>query len=179
MTIGSSSAILNKFPNGWTCEQEISKKEVDNNVSILYTKNLIRHDLLAQLVEHLTFNQGVDGSSPSWVTISLIWPVGQAVKTPPFHGGIKGSIPLRVTNPGRLAQPGERLPYKQDVGGSIPSSPTNVSSQRRIRNVQMLGIPITRAQTVHVGTASEACVGVTTQMDVYNLAHSRPCGVAV
>ena len=53
------------------------------------------------------------------------WPVGQAVKTPPFHGGIKGSIPLRVTNHGRLAQPGERLPYKQDVGGSIPSSPTN------------------------------------------------------
>ena len=52
------------------------------------------------------------------------WPVGQAVKTPPFHGGIKGSIPLRVTNHGRLAQPGERLPYKQDVGGSIPSSPT-------------------------------------------------------
>ena len=29
-----------------------------------------RYDPLAQLVEHLTFNQGVDGSSPSWVTIS-------------------------------------------------------------------------------------------------------------
>ena len=26
-----------------------------------------------------------------------IWPVGQAVKTPPFHGGIPGSIPGRVT----------------------------------------------------------------------------------
>lgn len=25
---------------------------------------------------------------------------------------------------GRLAQLGERLPYKQNVGGSIPSSPT-------------------------------------------------------
>ena len=25
------------------------------------------------------------------------WPVGQAVKTPPFHGGIPGSIPGRVT----------------------------------------------------------------------------------
>ncbi len=24
---------------------------------------------LAQLVEHLTFNQGVEGSSPSWLTI--------------------------------------------------------------------------------------------------------------
>jgi hypothetical protein len=28
---------------------------------------------------------------------------------------------------GGLAQLGERLPYKQDVGGSIPSSPTKLS----------------------------------------------------
>ena len=27
-----------------------------------------------------------------------IWPIGQAVKTPPFHGGNRGSIPLWVTN---------------------------------------------------------------------------------
>ena len=26
-----------------------------------------------------------------------MWPVGQAVKTPPFHGDNRGSIPLRVT----------------------------------------------------------------------------------
>ena len=25
------------------------------------------------------------------------WPVGQEVKTSPFHGGIMGSIPVRVT----------------------------------------------------------------------------------
>ena len=49
---------------------------------------------LAQLVEHLTLNQGVVGSRPTWVTM---WPVGQAVKTPPFHGGIGGSIPPPVT----------------------------------------------------------------------------------
>ncbi len=53
-----------------------------------------------------------------------MWPVGQAVKTPPFHGDNGGSIPPRVTNYGRLAQLGERLPYKQDVGSSILSSPT-------------------------------------------------------
>ena len=61
-------------------------------------------------------------------------PVGQVVKTPPFHGGNRGSNPLRVTNIivlvsvsfkyGRLAQLGEHLPYKQGVGGSIPSSST-------------------------------------------------------
>ena len=27
----------------------------------------------------------------------LVWPLGQAVKTPPFHGGNRGSIPLGVT----------------------------------------------------------------------------------
>ncbi len=63
-----------------------------------------------------------------------VWPVGQVVKTPPFHGGNRGSSPLRVTNflfdkkgaftLGRLAQLGEHLPYKQRVGGSIPSAST-------------------------------------------------------
>ncbi len=74
------------------------------------------------MVEHSAVNRVVVGSSP---TRGAIWPVGQAVKTPPFHGGIRGSSPLRVTiRYGRLAQPGERLPYKQDVGSSILSSPT-------------------------------------------------------
>jgi hypothetical protein len=35
--------------------------------------------------------------------------------------GLSGA---NVTTPGRLAQLGERLPYKQEVGGSIPSPPT-------------------------------------------------------
>ena len=29
--------------------------------------------------------------------ILVLWPVGQAVKTPPFHGGNTGSNPVRVT----------------------------------------------------------------------------------
>jgi hypothetical protein len=49
---------------------------------------------LAQSAEHLTFNQGVPRSSRGWLTR------------------------------GRLAQRGERLPYKQDVGSSNLSSPT-------------------------------------------------------
>jgi hypothetical protein len=56
------------------------------------------------------------------------------VKTPPFHGGNRGSSPLRVipqiAGYGRLAQLGEHLPYKQRVGGSIPSTSTiNFSSK--------------------------------------------------
>ena len=49
------------------------------------------------------------------------------VKTPPFHGVNVGSNPAGVTIFfGRLAQLGERLPYKQDVSGSSPLSPTRL-----------------------------------------------------
>ena len=42
--------------------------------------------------ERLPYKQRVTGSSP----VSSIWPVGQVVKTPPFHGGNMGSNPVRV-----------------------------------------------------------------------------------
>ncbi len=71
-------------------------------------------------------------------------PLGQAVKTPPFHGGNTGSNPVGVTiiilcelighnrlrrSCGGLAQLGEHLPYKQRVGGSSPSSSTIIYSR--------------------------------------------------
>ena len=37
--------------------------------------------------------------SPYFVRF-ILWPVGQAVKTPPFHGGNTGSSPVRVINGG-------------------------------------------------------------------------------
>ena len=50
----------------------------------------------------------------------LIRPVGQAVKTPPFHGGNMGSIPVRVT---KYQKPTERsgfcfLQFKTGIEGS-------------------------------------------------------------
>ena len=51
-------------------------------------------------------------------------PVAQLVRVPPCHGGGRGFEPLlgRFTFIlGRLAQLGERLPYKQDVVGSSPT----------------------------------------------------------
>ena len=66
----------------------------------------------------------IKGSNPLLSAIRNFWPVGQVVKTPPFHGGNTGSNPVRVTTFGGLAQLGEHLPYKQGVGGSIPSSST-------------------------------------------------------
>ena len=68
---------------------------------------------LAQLVEHLTFNQVVRGSIPRWLTTFLFkyirWPRGQEVKTSPFHGGDMGPIPVGVTIYATLAQLVEQL----------------------------------------------------------------------
>ena len=77
----------------------------------------------------------------------ILWPLGQAVKTPPFHGGNTGSNPVGVTIFGGLAQLGEHLPYKQRVGGSIPSSSTifsiiagwSSSVARRAHNPKVAG----------------------------------------
>ncbi len=33
---------------------------------------MLESEPLAQLVEHLTFNQGVEGSNPSWLTILFV-----------------------------------------------------------------------------------------------------------
>ena len=75
----------------------------------------------SSVVELSAVNRSVVGSSP---TCGAIWPRGQAVKTPPFHGGNTGSSPVGVIHIGGLAQLGEHLPYKQRVGGSNPSSST-------------------------------------------------------
>ena len=58
-------------------------------------QNIRKHSPIVQSVERRTVNPYVVGSSP---TRGATWPVGQAVKTPPFHGGIRGSIPLGTTN---------------------------------------------------------------------------------
>ena len=52
--------------------------------------------------------------------------VVESVTTPACHAGGRGfkSRQPRHLKIGRIAQLGERLPYKQDVGGSSPSSPT-------------------------------------------------------
>ena len=56
---------------------------------------LLRKDIFldSSMVEHSAVNRVVVGSSP---TRGANWPVGQAVKTSPFHGGNTGSIPVGV-----------------------------------------------------------------------------------
>ena len=50
------------------CEKKIQKKDLTNVVGCDIIGECTKHDPLAQSVEHLTFNQGVRGSSLRWVT---------------------------------------------------------------------------------------------------------------
>ena len=68
------------------CKEEV-RGSIPLNSTILYSP-------IAQSVEHRTVNPSVTGSSPVG---RAIWRIGQAVKTPPFHGGNMGSIPVCVT----------------------------------------------------------------------------------
>ena len=58
-------------------------------------------DSIAQLVEHITFNDGVLGSSPSRVTFFSIKyakdSIAQLVEHITFNDGVLGSSPSRVT----------------------------------------------------------------------------------
>ena len=56
-------------------------------------KQTYRIILDSSMVEHSAVNRRVVGSSPTRGVLRLL---GQAVKTSPFHGGNRGSIPLGV-----------------------------------------------------------------------------------
>ena len=59
------------------------------------TAAFLINESVAQLAEHLTFNQGVMGSSP--ISLTKLWHLGQVVKTLPFHGKNTGSSPVGAT----------------------------------------------------------------------------------
>ena len=62
-----------------------------------WSSALIQYRGVEQLAARRAHNPKVVGSSPTSAT-KKYGPVGQAVKTPPFHGGNRSSILLRVTN---------------------------------------------------------------------------------
>jgi hypothetical protein len=54
----------------WIAGDSPSGKATDfDSVMRRFESFIPSHEPLAQLVEHLTFNQGVAGSSPAWLTI--------------------------------------------------------------------------------------------------------------
>ena len=64
---------------------------------------LLKNDLIAQLVEHIPFKDGVLGSSPSWITrykkrhTKFDDLVAQLVEHIPFKDGVLGSNPSWIT----------------------------------------------------------------------------------
>ena len=76
---------------------------LDRNIWCIIHLNGLYADV-AQLAEQLICNQQVIGSSPTGGVLGNeylkfnLWLHGQAVKTPPFHGGNRGSNPLGVIN---------------------------------------------------------------------------------
>src|SRR5438034_7445302 len=73
------------------------------------------------------------GLFPAHSAAALRSPLRRASRGPAGFLALTG--PLRsecnlVDEPGRLAQLGERLPYKQEVGGSIPSPPITSQTLR-------------------------------------------------
>ena len=58
-----------------------------------------RDGVWRSLVARVLWEHEVGGSNPFTPTIfdGFAWPRGQEVKTPPFHGDNRGSIPLGVT----------------------------------------------------------------------------------
>ena len=66
--------------------------------NIFFVDKTRKYSSLAQSVEHSAVNRSVVGSSPTGgVFYGNVRLHGQAVKTPPFHGGNSGSNPLGVT----------------------------------------------------------------------------------
>ena len=82
--------------------QEVNSQGNVNMYVVLKVQNL--YSSLAQSVEHAAVNRSVVGSSPTGGAFGTWSPIcksytrlhGQAVKTPPFHGGNRGSNPLGV-----------------------------------------------------------------------------------
>ncbi len=82
-------------------------KTVDRRASILYNHSCSVNGAVAQLARafgsypkchRFESSQRYHGRARrARVLPILIWPVGQVVKTPPFHGGNMGSSPVRVT----------------------------------------------------------------------------------
>jgi hypothetical protein len=73
---------------------------------------------------------------------------------PPSAAKPRSAADVLFACPGRLAQLGERLPYKQEVGGSIPSPPTRTSSLRAAATEALIGdasLPIPASPTLEKG----------------------------
>ena len=77
-----------------------------------------------------------------------IWPVGQAVKTPPFHGGIGGSIPPPVTKLRALSSAGRASALQAECQRFDPVSAHHVNSALHVNGVLFFVICLIYYQSV-------------------------------
>ena len=84
--------------------------KIYNAIALFFSKKsislqpLLKNDLVAQLVEHIPFKDGVLGSNPSWITFfsnkranKVDDLVAQLVEHIPFKDGVLGSNPSWIT----------------------------------------------------------------------------------
>ena len=109
-TCGNSSAVEHRLAKAGVASSNLVSRSI--------------HSSIAQLVEQSAVNRSVVGSSPT--RGANIGPLVKRLRHRPFTAVSRVRFPDGSPH-GRLAQLGERLPYKQDVGSSILSSSTNVS----------------------------------------------------
>ena len=135
-TCGNSSAVEHRLAKAGVASSNLVSRSIHSSIAQLVEQSAVNrsvvgssptrgaiHDSLAQLAEHLTFNQGVPRSSRGCVT--NFGPLVKRLRHRPFTAVSRVRFPDGSPH-GRLAQLGERLPYKQDVGSSILSSSTKL-----------------------------------------------------
>ena len=86
--------------------------------TVAFIKNVLTMQCAFDIIIELTFG-------------TVLWPVGQAAKTPASHAGNAGSIPARVTKKKRiLSMYGDKEPYRVGVddaeGPPVPMPNTEV-----------------------------------------------------
>ncbi len=56
----------------WGIAKSVKARDFDSRIRWFESNYPSHYGSLAQLVEHLTFNQGVPGSNPGWITTSTV-----------------------------------------------------------------------------------------------------------
>ena len=75
----------------WGIAKSVKARDFDSRMRWFESSRPSHDDSLAQLVEHLTFNQGVPGSSPGWITIFFLYinaDVAELADAPDLGSGV-------------------------------------------------------------------------------------------
>ena len=100
----------------------------------------------------------------------LIRPVGQAVKTPPFHGGNMGSIPVRVTKTKQLTfrwAVSFCIIYRESKGAVVNDMPGACKSRDPARPQARIPVRVTKTKQLTFRWAVSFCIIYRESMDFF------------